>query len=117
MTDTWTLLAEHIATSTESPEHNAELQRLLLQLRTEYTSTEKTAKQWTDYYTGEYTVIRKDKLAMLNRSHRTLRETTTPTDATYCSACGTKLKPMICDTFNYCPNCDLPQEDCDCPDT
>ncbi len=63
--------------------------------------------KWRNYYTGEYTIIRRDKLAMLNNSHKTLKALQIPQQET-CPTCGTPLKQMPCDDFKYCPKCDLP---------
>ena len=75
--------------------------------------TVKNGKDWHSYYTGEYTVIRKDKLALLrkeSRIHRKQLRENRDKDPTpsYCPTCGTKTRVMPCDEeLTYCPQCDL----------
>ena len=73
----------------------------------------KAGRDWTDYYKGEHTVIRNDKLALLMKDRETLRKYHNPTEIEapkYCSKCGTKLKTMPCDEgLIYCPECDIDQ--------
>ncbi len=80
------------------------------QLRTQL----KAGRDWTDYYRGEHTVIRNDKLALLMKDQKRLRQIRHEIDIEapkYCSKCGTKLKTMPCDEgLIYCPECDIPQE-------
>ena len=71
----------------------------------------KAGKDWTDYYKGEYTVIRNDKLALLMKDQKTLRSIRQERDVEppkYCRECGSKIKTMPCDEeLVYCPTCDL----------
>jgi hypothetical protein len=71
----------------------------------------KNGTDWQNYYQGEHTVIRKDKLALLNHNTQRLRELQGEKEAEtplYCHKCGTKLKQMPCDEeLTYCPTCDL----------
>ena len=88
----------------------------------EYYFTDKMAEtirngeKWADYYKGEHTIIRKDKLALLNKNTATLRKLVTPTqsnhvEATHCQYCGGKLRTMPCDEeLTYCPTCDIPSQ-------
>ena len=66
----------------------------------------KNGEDWQNYYKGEHTVIRKDKLAILQKHARpTKKNTETPK---YCKDCGSKMKVMPCDSeLVYCPTCDL----------
>ena len=78
--------------------------------------TVRNGTDWHNYYTGEYTVIRKDKLALLtkeSRIHRKQLRENKDRDPNhkYCPTCGTRTKVMPCDSeLVYCPQCDLPQE-------
>ena len=77
--------------------------------------TIRDGESWQDYYKGEYSVIRKDKLAILNQNTATLRtiqgRKKQKEQPTYCHKCGTKLRTMLCDSeLTYCPECDLPHE-------
>ena len=74
------------------------------------TQTIADGQKWQNYYTGGYTIIRRDKLAMLNniRKQALTQPQNKLTEPKHCQECGTKLRQMPCDTFLYCPNCDLP---------
>ena len=72
-------------------------------------TTLRNGVEWHNYYTGEYTVIREDKLALLRKESRThrkqLRENRGKDPShKYCPTCGTKTKVMPCDPeLIYCP--------------
>ena len=75
--------------------------------------TLKAGRDWADYYTGEYTVIRKDKLALLRKESRIHRKQLRENKQRdphhkYCPTCGTKTRIMPCDEeLVYCPECDI----------
>ncbi len=71
-------------------------------------------RRFQGYYKGEYSLIRTDKLALLTKDQKKLRQLRHETDTetpNYCSKCGTKIKTMPCDEeLTYCPSCDLDHE-------
>ena len=76
--------------------------------------TIKQGELMQDYYRGEHTIIRTDKLHLLIRDQKTLRQQqrkTTAQTPKHCQQCGTKIKTMPCDQeLTYCPQCDIPHE-------
>lgn len=71
----------------------------------------KAGHDWQNYYQGQHTVIRTDKLALLMKDQKKLRQLRQEKDTTppkYCRDCGTPIKTMPCDEEpTYCPRCDL----------